>query len=966
MPPFSFLKSSRRNSQQMARNDSSVQPAHDAPEKVQRRQSKRDYFRSLLRISSESRTNRRRSSQLAMPEQPTSPINKPLPPPPPPGTETEPVKAPIKLERIMSPIALPDLHKIFSGAPQFFARSEGHHTGAPHPSVAFPWDTNLEIRDLSDHIQIQDEAWGCVTAWPHITVQVSRNAEATKIHHEKCRAHFLPRCRERPNMLSMQGIERGTMGYQAALEIGVADALEIPNEDSDSSPEAISEHRKKFLNGKDGLRPITDSTLIDRLLSVSEVYHEDPLKHRRLNVQLYTEIFTQLLFPPSRVTDSDDPYSLQVQIEALIKVLAAPMVWVDFTLVEWRIRLGQILWGTPTDPEGDEIAINNEVIYEPGTQKYWLLLQILLSCELLVRLDAISMNIDHGLEAPKLSEIHKFDKNATTSVRWSMLLARAWLENIRVEKLDHDAVPEAKPAGWLATLTGGAHTETITKDELAEVRFHGRHQARQLSGLLHFARKMAWPGLDEITTKVSSDGIKITDSIHGTPIGTPLSMSTNRSSSYFSNRRPKVRRGLSLHRNISAIIHPAGWLSNSYISGLILPGEALGHFLISTLLEHDLSAVSRLGEEANLYGGFIYSGRSFWSTACIIGRVLAAKKGATECMGWISSDVVPNGASEGWVDVDVDTDIQDDPDKKGPKPRLWQKQAVERDGDVIGGADISSVLPGDFVLPSDESVQQPLSVILESLDLDLIDSVRDSPTEEDPTPLTDASDMPAIRTYSASMRFMVEIDGEKKKEVNISLSHDVHFVTAHPCVSSPHTEILKSPMSPSFQPLEQTPASQATSPEPPKGHPLHKAFTYTKIPLSSLLSLPASTPFSSLLSSSLSPPSTSRAQSPIPSPFDQTIHSTTHTTSSTIPKVLVIDCTDQTMDLSAFPQRPMPSPHAPHPKRRGFGSDLEALARGVCAERGWNALVSRRGRGCLGCAIREAGALGWRVVLRVA
>jgi hypothetical protein len=42
------------------------------------------------------------------------------------------------------------------------------------------------------------------------------------------------------------------------------------------------------------------------------------------------------------------------------------------------------------------------------------------------------------------------------------------------------------------------------------------------------------------------------------------------------------------------------------------------------------------------------------------------------------------------------------------------------------------------------------------------------------------------------------------------------------------------------------------------------------------------------------------------------------------------------------------------------------LARALCAERGWNALISRKGRGCLSCAIREAGALGWRVVLRFA
>jgi hypothetical protein len=52
-------------------------------------------------------------------------------------------------------------------------------------------------------------------------------------------------------------------------------------------------------------------------------------------------------------------------------------------------------------------------------------------------------------------------------------------------------------------------------------------------------------------------------------------------------------------------------------------------------------------------------------------------------------------------------------------------------------------------------------------------------------------------------------------------------------------------------------------------------------------------------------------------------------------------------------------------RRRQFGSDLEILIRALCAEKGWNAIISRRKRGCLGCAIREAGALGWRVVIRV-
>jgi hypothetical protein len=72
----------------------------------------------------------------------------------------------------MATLTESDVEKLFSGAPQYFARSEGHYTGAPHPSVAFPWDEELEIRDLTDHPQIEDKAWGSITAWPHITRDV--------------------------------------------------------------------------------------------------------------------------------------------------------------------------------------------------------------------------------------------------------------------------------------------------------------------------------------------------------------------------------------------------------------------------------------------------------------------------------------------------------------------------------------------------------------------------------------------------------------------------------------------------------------------------------------------------------------------------------------------------------------------------------------------------------------------------
>jgi hypothetical protein len=121
-----------------------------------------------------------------------------------------------------------------------------------------------------------------------------------------------------------------------------------------------------------------------------------------------------------------------------------------------------------------------------------------------------------------------------------------------------------------------------------------------------------------------------------------------------------------------------------------------------------------------------------------------------------------------------------------------------------------------------------------------------------------------------------------------------------------------------------------------------------------LISTPSSTPLSSLL---IPPASLAKVAE---------TNSSAHTTNSTIPRVLVLDCTD--VDMADSPKKPTANLDSVvgGSKGRQFGSDLEILARALCAERGWNALISRRGRGCISCAVREAGALGWGVIIRVA
>ncbi|KAH9884857.1 hypothetical protein F4778DRAFT_761972 [Xylariomycetidae sp. FL2044] len=979
--------------------------------------------------------------------------NKPLPSPPPPGTidkvDGRPPKPVLKLDRIMATLTDTEIEKLFSGAPQFFARSQGHKTGAPHPSVAFPWNEELTIRDLTDHVQIEDDAWGCVTASPRIILRDPLSATSPSV---RTRPHFNAKCPERPNMLSMQGLEKGTMGYQAALEMSVSDALQEEQYGFDSlgsKAQVVIEQRQRLITNKDGLRHLDDAAIMEQLLKNEERYQADRGASRMKSHDLYNELFRKVLHPPTRVIDHNDPYSLAVQIHALVRVLAAPNAWIDFSRIEWRIRLGQMLWGFPLDDElSDGSSINEgKDAQERSEERYWLLLQILLSCELLIRLDAITEGDEFGAENLKASEIHRFEKEANISVKWSLILARTWLKNISITKVKTVVSEPSTPKGWLTNLTNkmslkhehmhGAHYTDHTQhlqnmQPEHDYAIKGKYNERQVAGLLHFARKLRWPGIQASMAKVTENAGALGEA---TPITSPLRTSDTQRSSYFGSERTStdLSRNPSRRRKIEAALHASGWLSKSYISGLILPGEVLSHFLMSTLLENDDEAISRLGPMANLCGGFVYNGKSFWSTACVVGRVLAAGKGSAECMGWISSDVTPENLGEGWVNIVVD-DIPDDLAKTGKKARIWGKTAIERESDVLGDADPSSVLPADFIIPSESNYAEPppsnIRIELTSLNLFApVDSVHSTPTTEKQTatPFSDYSRVTQdIHTYPASVAFSVSHDGLAEDEyVNLALSKDVYFVTAHPCVASSYVKYFKSPTSPTIQQIDVGGHDFGGNSKQPStasiiGHPLHRFYTYTAIHLLDLLKDPTAT-LEDLLARGTG---NTRGNS--------SNNSTTSSIPNRTPRVLVIDSITgfapprspsttgsggaplsrvSSLSSSSFGLEPaitsspiqFSGPPAPEnhsdgtrddqirpgtaasyeridpptaaavaeskmrlpTRRRQFGSDLETLVRAVCAERGWNAVVSRRRRGCLACAIREAGALGWRVVIRV-
>jgi hypothetical protein len=123
---------------------------------------------------------------------------------------------------------------------------------------------------------------------------------------------------------------------------------------------------------------------------------------------------------------------------------------------------------------------------------------------------------------------------------------------------------------------------------------------------------------------------------------------------------------------------------------------------------------------------------------------------------------------------------------------------------VLGNGDVSTILPGDFTLPVDDVLDaENLEVTLKSLELfTAIDSVNDTPRDENQTPISEATEtieIPGIKSYTSLMTFTVNSLGGGSRDLSFNISYDVYFVTAHPCVPSHHTNLLDSPTSPLFQ-----------------------------------------------------------------------------------------------------------------------------------------------------------------------
>lgn len=641
--------------------------------------------------------------------------------------------------------------------------------------------------------------------------------------------------REVPPMNSFMGAEPGTVGWEYFLMLPVGDAeREQEGFDDDDLDEGGRERGGGLRETRGGVRSVELGYIVQRLRELGNTWQAKKRRRRRAaeqsdwqtedeggeeeekeerndvpkSVDMYTHLFTHLLFPPTRITTEEyhDPYSLKVQIMALMQTLANK-VWLDFSSVRWRIKLGQILWGNAGLGEDGEPYEEWEASAKES-ERVWLLLQILLAAELLVRLEMVleeaedqdtrrdSAQSNHSVPESKESILKRIREAGGIKVQWDILLARRWLENIRIVEQDAKSPSIEKesertsflspPSRWFTSRQPSPEPSappTPDVQNVTDAQLLPRHPKRQVDGLVHFARMIQWPNVDSLGHRKAP---------------TPTSSIYHGGSHFGSGPRPKRLRDIAsdtptLHRQKSAILTVpsmegcGGWLSRSYLTGLILPGEGLAHLVVSTLLENDPAAVEVLGFNTNLYGGFQYMGKTWWSRYCIVGRVMAGFEGAGEECGWIgpvmgSGVIAKDGKTpihvgtipDGWVDVITLLPLD------GKTHRALEPDLLRTDGDVRGRSwsEGTELRRDTFAPVPTNKADQDLEIDVRGVFFNPVDMEEDAD----------------FLSYEAGVHFLV---GPSKKVV-LEMKYDVSFVAAWPC-------------SPSYA----------------KGHLLHNSFVYT-------------------------------------------------------------------------------------------------------------------------------------------
>lgn len=709
------------------------------------------------------------------------------------------------------------------------------------------------------------------------------------------------------------------------------------------------------------------------------------------SAELHVHLFSEILYPPRKVShDTKHEHTgLKIQIEALVKVLTTPGAWLDLSIPETRLRLGKILHGNTTHYSNE----TGTFCVEP--ERKWALVQLLLAVELVIRLDAaLRLGVALHSESFELNsdEIHHFNKLRNLKVDWDLVLARRFITLSIIKKIDKKSNADQRATRPnLQTKSPEPHTSFMGKlfshgednkrsdtkyiHDLCDVTILPRQAQVMVTGLIRFASNIGWPRTLEIQEhlrqKLCQTEVEERDKFLVDAVSCADISERTKTQAMNNVTRPLGNFYVDLQAATSTTV--GGWLSYSWLSGLILPGNSICDILMATLLENDTdpNTIAKLdchGTHPLRGSGFVLNGSSWWSKSCIVGRVLAPMHGAKESMGWISApNVVPlydstkKPLSDRWVKIKtypVPTTRQ--------RPRIFDGEKIAIESSPLGmgkggihGAEFSMVT--DHIL--DDKTKPQLDVKDINIHLSSSDATESSPEH----PLAAWIQFDLALTPPTNAQAPTQSEAVTKR-VRYGLDRAVYFVTAFPC-RLPHGHATFAPGSADadYEQHRQPPKHKANEHIP--AHPLHKTYKFATKTLSDLVGDGSGGAGADILGGAEPPnPCLSHdsevwvidARSPsVHNSHQSSSHSEAHYLSnfysngssfSTASPSLLEAGSEATSDQTTV--------HSQLWTR-------DILVRSWCAEKGRNALIARVGRTCLSCAIREAKALEISVVIRV-
>jgi hypothetical protein len=273
--------------------------------------------------------------------------------------------------------------------------------------------------------------------------------------------------------------------------------------------------------------------------------------------------------------------------------------------------------------------------------------------------------------------------------------------------------------------------KTRTSQDQSTFSFDLRSRTRQKEALKIFAATLKWPNMDEIEYVLAE-----------------------------SDRKEKPLED----RSADAM---------SWFSGMILPGKTMSWLIMNTLIDCDRDTGDALKYLTHMHcaAGFQYRANTYWSSQCIVGKVLGAARGVTQVAGWVGPCIyTPELKRTESVRIKqlecldaklTPTDVEHMDDRTNP----------------LGPAEASYLI---------EDYEVPMPDTEDATDVIRIEKLSFSPTKEQPTSSRQAAGAPLV--FDAAISFACGGESWPMK-----LIYDVNFINAFPCHQGPHGKTPHNP-----------------------------------------------------------------------------------------------------------------------------------------------------------------------------